>query len=237
MTLVQTITDEMVAGGKPIRLQNLHTIPRYETLEPDEGWRSRWSARRINAGLDTLPPKHAPHYYWHLARRELERKLIDCGGWAAMVDAETIPFIVTEGFFLDGDDAVLEEGDPCSCHHNADRLAEENPDTVVAMTGYALSDNGMWRTHSWAVRKLENGEGFQIVETTAERLAYFGHILRPEHFYIDCPAGEEEYREGGEKAIKGTEMLKAYFEGRAPSVVKNLEMEELVSLKSGRKVR
>jgi hypothetical protein len=42
---------------------------------------------------------------------------------------------------------------------------------VVIATGYALSDDGLWRQHSWDV--LRDG----ILETTKARQKYFG-ILR-----------------------------------------------------------
>ena len=50
------------------------------------------------------------------------------------------------------------------------------------MTGYALSDDGMWRQHSWCI--CDAGEEYIedsiIIETTEKRLAYFGFIMDEE---------------------------------------------------------
>ena len=40
------------------------------------------------------------------------------------------------------------------------------------MTGYALSDDGLWRQHSWGLLTDD-----RVVETTVARLRYFGAIL------------------------------------------------------------
>lgn len=54
------------------------------------------------------------------------------------------------------------------CHGNAVGLWRQG-DAVAIGTGYALSDDGLWRSHSWAL----SPEG-ELVETTMEREAYFG---------------------------------------------------------------
>jgi hypothetical protein len=41
-------------------------------------------------------------------------------------------------------------------------------------TGYALSDDGIWRRHSWVL------EGKRLSETTVPRECYFGVVLSPE---------------------------------------------------------
>jgi hypothetical protein len=52
------------------------------------------------------------------------------------------------------------------------RLFHRNPAGTRIVTGYALSSDGLWRQHSWAMA----GDG-GVVETTEERLLYFGYEL------------------------------------------------------------
>lgn len=68
---------------------------------------------------------------------------------------------------------LLLSGRPSDCHGNVARLwtAKELPLRCVA-TGYALSDDGLWRQHSWAVQ--DNGA---VVETTEVREMYAGVCL------------------------------------------------------------
>jgi hypothetical protein len=49
----------------------------------------------------------------------------------------------------------------------------ERPHELVGIgTGYSLSDDGLWRQHSWGLRR----EG--ILETTVSRVKYFGVLLQ-----------------------------------------------------------
>ena len=45
-------------------------------------------------------------------------------------------------------------------------------------TGYALSDDGMWRQHSWCIDKRPRTT--KIIETTEPRVLYFGYVLNDE---------------------------------------------------------
>jgi hypothetical protein len=62
-----------------------------------------------------------------------------------------------------------------SCHQNIAALWQSGRSALVAVsTGYALSDDGLWRQHSWGILR----EG--ILETTVPRLKYFGLVLQGE---------------------------------------------------------
>jgi len=61
--------------------------------------------------------------------------------------------------------------DPNACHHNVAVLWIDGEITSIG-TGYALSDDGLWRQHSWGV----DADG-AVVETTARRRAYVGIVL------------------------------------------------------------
>ena len=58
----------------------------------------------------------------------------------------------------------------CGCHENAARLALAY--NWSCWTGLALSPDGVWRVHSWAM----NRRG-RIVETTVPRTHYLGVLL------------------------------------------------------------
>ncbi len=56
------------------------------------------------------------------------------------------------------------------CHDNCDKLYLRN-EIANVYTGFALSSDGLWRYHSWGYDSDDSG---YIVETTEERLLYFG---------------------------------------------------------------
>jgi hypothetical protein len=62
-------------------------------------------------------------------------------------------------------------GDENACHANAAVLWIDGAVAAIG-TGYALSDDDLWRQHSWAV----DADG-TIVETTSARRAYVGLTL------------------------------------------------------------
>jgi hypothetical protein len=69
---------------------------------------------------------------------------------------------------LDTGKVLLLQMEESKCHDNVDELFEYKIIQKVSC-GYALSDDGLWRFHSWG--NLENGE---IIETCSVREKYFG---------------------------------------------------------------
>lgn len=67
-------------------------------------------------------------------------------------------------------------GLPDRCHQNAIWLWEDNRDDMRIATGYALSDDGGWRSHSWCV----DVGGTRVFETTEPRADYYGFIMTEE---------------------------------------------------------
>ena len=156
---------------------------KYHTDAPDADWAGRWREAAFNPlawdqdefrreamketgerraklleFVDAIP-----------ASIELHGRLVELGGWAVcMRDAGIAPLMLARGSDADGAGAEMRLGEPCQCHENCEELVEADP-SLVWWYGYALSDDGMWREHSWCVRP-DGG----IVETTAERVAYFG---------------------------------------------------------------
>lgn len=136
---------------------------RYATIAPDAEWQSLWKRAPFNpltwrAGMPGLK-----------SVKELHDRLTTLGGWAVCVrDVAVAPVLLAEGSDVPGADAEMLIGRPNDCHENCRELVRRDP-SLVWHYGYALSDDGMWREHSWCVRP-DGG----IIETTVERVAYFG---------------------------------------------------------------
>lgn len=75
--------------------------------------------------------------------------------------------LLTHGKLFTGK-VIFKEMESNQCHDNCYELYKSKKIEKVCC-GYALSDDGLWRFHSWGKKK--NGT---IVETTCPRLLYFG---------------------------------------------------------------
>ena len=83
-----------------------------------------------------------------------------------------IPALLVQGFSTFGP-IRLHVMNRNSCHQNIAALWRNREHGIVAIaTGYALSEDGLWRQHSWGI--LRDG----MLETTKERLRYFGIVLQ-----------------------------------------------------------
>lgn len=83
-----------------------------------------------------------------------------------------VPFLIDAGFAMVGPVKckIMERS---ACHKNTALLWLAKQRGLIGIgTGYALSKDGLWRQHSWGVRR--NG----ILETTETRVKYFGRTLR-----------------------------------------------------------
>jgi hypothetical protein len=83
--------------------------------------------------------------------------------------------ILSRGTLWPGHGAKRMPGRPSQCHENSCLCWEANQDRLFVATGYALSDDGMWRQHSWCV--APKGKGVTIIETTEPRELYFGFVM------------------------------------------------------------
>jgi hypothetical protein len=83
-----------------------------------------------------------------------------------------IPALVKTGSLMSGP-VRLKVMTRSACHLNVARLWRRARRTLTGIgTGYVLSLDGLWRQHSWGMR------GESIIETTVERLKYFGLLLQ-----------------------------------------------------------
>jgi hypothetical protein len=108
----------------------------------------------------------------------LRRLLLGFGGThlvAAPGPDGDVPLLIAAGFVMAGI-VVRRSMKSRECHRNMAEIWAERQHTLVGIgTGYALSDDGLWRQHSWGLRR----EG--ILETTVPRVKYFGVLLQREN--------------------------------------------------------
>ena len=69
-------------------------------------------------------------------------------------------------------EVIMQKGRPKQCHENACLFWQENREqhpvgNFGIVTGYALSDDGMWCQHSWCIWKM--ARTYRIIETTEHR--------------------------------------------------------------------
>lgn len=107
--------------------------------------------------------------------RTLRKLLLEIGGAelvAPPAPDSNVPLLIDSGFIMAGPvrHKVMRAG---SCHRSVSRVWRRKRSGIVGVgTGYALSEDGLWRQHSWGVQR----EG--ILETTVPRSKYFGLLLQ-----------------------------------------------------------
>jgi hypothetical protein len=168
-----------------------------DTFSIPQGWRvpktqpmsEDWKARR--KAMYAEHSKGSPRFLDPKCI-ELRRRLLLLGGEdTAVTFDKDIEQIIQKGLACKGWAARMIKGQPCRCHQNAGNLADRNPNVRVA-TGYALSPDGLWRCHSWAVDTTIgfSTSGHHVVETTERRVAYYGFMLTKQQcrkwWYDNC---------------------------------------------------
>ncbi len=112
----------------------------------------------------------------------IDRLLSLGGSGVAILLEEDLEKLLTRGTACKGTKARLKKGRDCRCHGNSADLWKSNKQKYRVATGWALSRDGCWRQHSWVVEPLVNWDnsGYQIIETTVRRVAYYGFMLTEE---------------------------------------------------------
>lgn len=139
----------------------------------NEDWKTRLTKSQIyntSSGFDAQTLK---------AMKELHDKILTFGGDEVCMTQfdEDTPKILERGQFFYGS-SYMRKGQACQCHYNSARLWYENKDRCFIATGYALSEDGLWRCHSWVVQPM--ARTVRVWETTVKRVAYFGVVLTEE---------------------------------------------------------
>lgn len=110
----------------------------------------------------------------------LRECLLSMGGVFALVfDSEfDTDNILSRGRLFSTAGLRMKLGRASRCHQNVATLYAKGK--LKICTGYALSDDGLWRQHSWG---LDRGT---IVETTEVRVLYFGYELNDYESILFC---------------------------------------------------
>ena len=112
--------------------------------------------------------------------RVLRRLLLGIGGSHLVAPPwpdERLSTLIEDGFVMAGP-VVRRTMKESRCHTNIAEVWARGRHRLIGIgTGYSLSDDGLWRQHSWGLRR----EG--ILETTAPRVKYFGVLLQ--HWLAD----------------------------------------------------
>lgn len=139
--------------------------------------RSKVDPRQIKLLQDSMTRVEKHHPTLGL----LYERLLEEGGLAVVPVPEEpdADRIIDRGTLFSPKGSKVVEGVRNSCHANAARLnlGKEGIDIV---TGYAMSDDQVWRQHSWGLLKGK------VIETTSPRKLYFGYILTPEEARYFC---------------------------------------------------
>ena len=143
-------------------------MPKQEgtTFAPLEPQREVFLAKRFDEAALKQP-----------ALRRLREKLLRLGGVALVAPPARDPdldAVLAAGVAFEATNVKHVPGLDSQCHANVSRLWAEKSERLQIVTGYALSDDGLWRCHTWGL------ETDRVVETTEMRLLYFGVTLTTE---------------------------------------------------------
>ncbi len=135
-----------------------------------------------NKGASLLPtlPEPVHHITTIIPKADLiplYRTLLEFAGNGVVFpdEEEDLDFMLSYGQFWLGRNLKMMKGRPNQCHANTSELFLNNHDVTRICTGYALSEDGLWRCHSWLM--WIKPRSCQIVETTVKRLAYYGFVM------------------------------------------------------------
>ncbi len=139
------------------------------------GCNERWWGQQATA--QTAPPPAVSHDTL-VAQKKLIKQILTFGGAeVCMPDLEEdCQKIANRGCFLYGDKANKVTGRPSRCHENSAIMWDRARDQYQIMTGYALSQDGLWRQHTWCMCQTTG----YVQESTESRLAYYGFVLSEE---------------------------------------------------------
>ena len=107
--------------------------------------------------------------------KQLKSLLLKFGGdfiVAPQKDDPDVPKLLKSGFLMSGP-ILFKPKKATMCHQNVSAVWTEGRKGLIGVaTGYALSEDGLWRQHSWGV--MQDG----VLETTEKRQKYFGILLQ-----------------------------------------------------------
>ena len=174
-----------------------------ETISENKWWATGYDLNKIG-GIKEINKPENEMIKKLLSLREILLK--DYGGEEVCLPAhdQDIDKILNRGLLFVINDENKDVGQlvhydeiiglPSQCHRNScylykcEEIQAEYEYAVKIMTGYALSSDGMWRQHSWCICDIGEDyiEDSIIIETTEERIAYFGFIMNEDECQEFC---------------------------------------------------
>jgi hypothetical protein len=146
----------------------------------DKFWSTKFKGNLVDCIPASTAQKTIPEAVAHLIRlQQLRDLLLTFGGEEAclpLFEAD-LDLLRAHGEIWLPIGLTLKRGADCGCHANAAQLWQGSQGKIQIATGYYLTDDGMWRPHSWGIHPGEGGG--RVVETTNAALLYFGVIRSP----------------------------------------------------------
>ena len=142
----------------------------------------KWGALSLHPQQDNAIQETVP-----VPLYPLEQKLLTHGGIRMIYRYEPDLKLLLQRGHIFNEPVDLVPGDLGQCHSNVARIWNEQRKIHAIVTGYALSEDSLWRQHSWLLRETASIEQHHLVETTIKRIKYFGVILtevEAESFFI-----------------------------------------------------
>ena len=134
----------------------------------DPKW-AKWAEKKTRENLKNMPEM-----------RPLQERLLEVGGdWVALQPEPDLDKILKRGQLFVGQ-VVLQKMENSRCHSNCAHLWDSKSKEYKIVTGWALSDDGIWRQHTWLLK------GKAIVETTSTREKYYGFVFTDEEANQFC---------------------------------------------------
>ncbi|HEU5382788.1 MAG TPA: hypothetical protein VFV38_45860 [Ktedonobacteraceae bacterium] len=115
------------------------------------------------------------------ALRELEQRLLSIGGHRLVPAFEPhLREILARGEIFVGKTEFV-PGERGRCHFNVAKAWSTQKELLSIATGYALGSDGLWRAHSWLIRKQPLARQRRVIDTTLKVVQhYYGVILTEE---------------------------------------------------------
>jgi hypothetical protein len=129
----------------------------------------------------------ATHYQGELTKHQKEMLklrdiLLGLGGAQTVFHHQEcdLHLLLEHGQIWTPERSRLMRGSPSECHRNSCALWEQNKNATRIATGYALSEDGFWRQHSWCLQPIKgNSPKVRVLETTTPRVLYYGIVFNP----------------------------------------------------------
>lgn len=173
--------DALSGGRTPIRLGMEHAF-RPQCSPMDEQWKAHLKAApgmswysghaEFKTSYEMAGGRMAPPEIW-----ALRDGLVAMGGEEVCLPGNEpdLDKIIARGQLWGRSDLVVSGGEASHCHSNSAFLWESAQDRMALATGYALSDDGVWRQHTWCIEPTATSA--RTVETTERRELYFGFVM------------------------------------------------------------